>query len=97
VIVAAMIGYQVWDRLVGRPSPAGPPTFAGMPASSIGVESPDGRVRTLRAKPGAKLDPEVVRKFVEMEQAKGRVVVEGAPGYYVSTPPRQTTEGQERK
>jgi hypothetical protein len=86
LLVLAAAGYHGWNLFVGRPAVAGPPVFAGMPANSVGIESADGSIRTLQARPGEKLDPEAVKRFIEMEQAKGRVVVEGAPGYYVSTP-----------
>jgi hypothetical protein len=86
LIAAAAAAYHGWNLVAGAPVPAGPPTFAGMPSNTMGSQSADGKSRTLQAKPGEKLDPEVVRKFVESEQLSGRVVVEVAPGFYVSTP-----------
>jgi hypothetical protein len=89
LLVLLLLGaaaYHGRNLLFGSEPVTGPPVFAGMPPNTVGIESADGAVRTLQARPGEKLDPEAVKKFIELEQAKGRVVVEGAPGYYVSTP-----------
>jgi hypothetical protein len=76
---AAYHGY----RYVNRPKPV-PSPVSGAPSGTVGTVTPQAKVVVAPA--GAKVDPQELENFKNLERAKGNVVRELVPGTFVVHP-----------
>jgi hypothetical protein len=74
------VGYHAWSFL-SRPAPTPPPTYAGAPAGTYGVDR--GASRLLMTLPGKRVDPAELERFGRLEAARGNVVRLVSPGTWL--------------
>jgi len=82
VATAIAASYHGWARATRNATP--PPTFAGAPVNTLGVER--GGTRALSALPGKAVNPTELERFKAAEQAKGNIVKQTGPGTWVVAP-----------